>query len=108
MKVKSSITDVRITDNIDDIDKDDINPLFASEKLVDSKGKLISKEIEIWQNGDGIETESKLIRCENMSQSLVLIDIKYENTTDKKVEIYIPHRLQTLKKENEKPSHDSY
>lgn len=102
LKVKSTITDVRITDTLDDIDKGDINPLFASEKLVDSKGKLLSKEVEIWQNGDGIETESKLISCESMTQSLILIDIEYENTTQEQVEIYIPHRLETLAKENDR------
>ena len=102
LEVKSEITDVRVTDNLSDVDKGDINPLFASEKLVDSKGKLLSKEVEIWQNGDGIETESKLISCERMNQSLVLVDIKYENTTDKEVEIYIPHRLETLTKEHDR------
>lgn len=102
LEVKTAITDVRVTDNLNDVAKGDINPLFASEKLADSNGKLLPKEVEVWQNGDGIETESKLIRCESMNQSLVLVDIKYENTTDKEVEIYIPHRIETLVKNNER------
>ena len=100
LKVESVITDIRVTDNINDIDKSSVNPIFESEKIADSNGKLLPKVVEIWRYGDGIETEDKLISCESMDQSLVLVDIKYKNTTDKDVEVYIPHRLETLYKEH--------
>ena len=35
-----------------------------------------------------------------MNQRLVLVDVKYVNTTDKEVAVYIPHRLETLYKEH--------
>ena len=100
LEVKSVITDIRVTDNINNIDINGINPLFKSEKISDSNGKLLPKNVEIWKYGDGIETEDKLLSCESMNQRLVLVDVKYVNTTDKEVAVYIPHRLETLYKEH--------
>ncbi len=100
LKVESVITDIRITDNINGLEENNINPLFGSEKIADSSGKLLPKIVEIWKYGDGIETEDKLLSCESMNQSLVLVDIQYVNTSDKEVEVYIPHRLDTLYKEH--------
>lgn len=100
LEVKASITDIRIADNINGIEKADLVPMYRTDELVDSNGKLLPKEVEIWQNGDGINTETKLISRESMKQSLVLIDIQYENTTDKELEIYIPYRLETLTNED--------
>ncbi len=100
LEVKASISDIRITDNINGIEKADLAPMFRTDELVDANGKLLPKDVEIWQNGDGINTETKLISCESMNQSLVLIDIRYENTTDKELEVYIPYRLETLTNEH--------
>ncbi|MBQ7133843.1 MAG: hypothetical protein IJO20_05045 [Ruminococcus sp.] len=99
LKVKSSISDIRVTDNINELDKSDLNTSFTSDELVDSNGKLLPKVVEIWQNGDGVNTETKLLSCESKEQKLVLVDIEFTNTTDKEVTIYIPHRLQTLAKD---------
>ncbi len=99
LEVKSSISDIRVTDNINELEKSDLNTYFTSEELVDSNGKLLPKVVEIWQYGDGVNTETKLISCESKEQKLVLVDIKFTNTTDKEVTLYIPHRLQTLTKD---------
>lgn len=99
LKVKSKITDIRITDNINGLDKSDINSMYGLGEVADSNGKLLPKTVEVWQNGDGVNTESKLLRCESKEQKLVLIDIEYKNTTDKEVTLYIPHRLETLVKD---------
>lgn len=99
LKVKSSISDIRVTDNINELEKSDLNASFLSDELFDSNGKLLPKVVEIWQNGDGVNTETKLLSCESKEQKLVLVDIEFTNTTDKEVTIYIPHRLQTLTKD---------
>ena len=99
LKVKSVITEVSVTDNISDLDESGINSIYKSDKLSNSSGKLLPKTVEIWQNGDGVETESKLISAESKEQKLVLIDIEYTNTTDKEVTLYIPHRLETFLKD---------
>ncbi len=99
LQVKSKIADIRMTDNINSLDKSNINAMYELSEVADSSGKLLPKTVEIWQNGDGVNTESKLISCESKEQKLVLIDIEYENTTDKEVTLFIPHRLETLTKD---------
>lgn len=99
LEVKSSISDIRVTDNINEFEKNDLNTFYNSDELVDSNGKLLPKVVEIWQYGDGVNTETKLISCESKEQKLVLVDIEFTNTTDKEVTLYIPHRLQTLTKD---------
>lgn len=97
--VKSVISDIRVTDNINGLDSEDINPSFILSEVADSDGKLLPKVVEIWQNGDGVNTESKLLSAESKNQKLVLIDIEYTNTTDNAVDLYIPHRMEILKKD---------
>lgn len=99
LQVKSKIKDIRVTDNVNGLDTNDIYPSFDINEVADSKGKLLPKTIEIWQTGDGVNTESKLLSCESKEQKLVLIDIEYVNTTDKEVTLFIPHRLKTLTKD---------
>lgn len=96
LQVKSKITDIRITDNIKGLDDSDINSMYQSEKIADSNGVLLPKVVEVWQYGDGVNTETKMLSAESKEQKLILVDIEYTNTTDKEVSIYIPHRLETL------------
>ncbi|MBQ8860307.1 MAG: hypothetical protein IJ015_03090 [Ruminococcus sp.] len=98
--VKATITDIRITDSINGIDNNCIYSMYREDKIADNNGKLLSKQVEVWQNGDGVNSERKLLRCESEKQSLVLIDVKYENTTNKEVKVYLPYRLNTLKKDH--------
>ncbi len=101
IKVKSVITGICVTDNINGLDKNDINSFFEIDEVADSNGKLLPKTVEIWQNGDGINTETKMLSTESKEQKLVLIDIEYTNTTDKAAKVYIPHRFETLTKDEE-------
>ena len=96
LQVKSKITDIRITDNIKGFDESDINPMYQSEKIADSNGVLLPKVVEVWQYGDGVNSETKMLSAESKEQKLVLVDIEYTKTTDTEVSIYIPHRLETL------------
>lgn len=99
LEVKTVITNISVTDNINGLDENDINPSFEHDKVADRNGKLLPRTIETWQNGDGVITESKMLSAESKEQKLVLIDIECTNTTDKAVELYIPHRIETLTKD---------
>ncbi len=102
LEVKSKITDIRITDNINGLDKNDINDMYELSEVADSSGKLLPKTVEVCQIGDGINTESKILSSESKEQKLVLVDVEFTNTTNSEVSVYVPHRLETLvKDENE-------
>ncbi len=96
--IKSYIKDIQIKDDINGLNKDGINKFFDILQVADSDGVLLPETIEIWQNGDGVHTKTEFVKSEEKAQQLVLIDIEFENTSDKDVELYIPHRLETLKK----------
>ena len=94
--IKSRIKDILIKDDINGLNKDGINNYFDVSKIADTQGVLLDETVEIWRNGDGINTKTEFVRREKKAQQLVLIDIEFENTSDKDVELYIPHRLETL------------
>lgn len=101
LKVNSKIKDIRITDNINDLDRNGINSSYNLDEIVDKNGKLLPDSVKIWQKGDGVNTAEEVIRIDSEEQSLVLIDMEFENTSDEDVQLYIPHRLSTLKKESD-------
>lgn len=99
LKVETKITDVRVTDSINSLDESCINSVYDLSKVADKNGKLLPKTIEVWQEGDGVNTETQILSTESKEQSLVLVDIEFKNTTDKEVSVYIPHRLEAFEKD---------
>lgn len=97
-QVKSKITDIRVESDAKGISKVDVNNVYDYDKAIGENGRLYPRVTELWQNGDGIDTERKLISTSYVNQKLVLADIYFTNTTDKELNIYIPYRLETLRK----------
>lgn len=100
-EIESKITDIRITDNINELDESGFNDSFELSEVVDANGKFLPRTVEVWRDGDGINTTSKQLSTESKEQNLVLVDIEFKNTTDKEVWVYVPHRLGTLIKNEE-------
>ena len=96
--VKSKISDIRIADDAKDISKAGINTLYDYDKAVDENGRFYPRVTELYKDGDGVNTSRKLISSSHVNQKLILADITYTNTTDKELTVYVPHRLETLRK----------
>ena len=99
LKVNTKITDVRVTDNINQLDESCINSFYDLNKVADKNGNLLPKTIEVLQEGDDINTQTRILSTESKEQSLVLVDVEFKNTTDKEVSVYVPHRLETFVKD---------
>ncbi|MBQ8538546.1 MAG: hypothetical protein IJ433_02730 [Ruminococcus sp.] len=99
LEVESKITDIRITDNINGIDESCINSLYDLSEVADANGNLLPRTVEVWQEGDGVNTETILLSSESKEQKLILVDIEYKNTAGKEVAVYVPHRLETIVKD---------
>jgi len=97
-EVNSKITDIRVCDNAVDIAKEDVNLFYDYTKAVDDNGRLYPKVTELRKYGDGINQSTEIISSSHVNQKLILIDMVYTNTTDKELCVYVPHRLETLRK----------
>ena len=93
----SQITDIRFTENIAELDQDDINNLYRYDEIADENGNLLPKATKIIQEGDGVNTPSaKLLRMEESEQVMVLADITYTNESDEDILAYVDYWLNTL------------
>lgn len=93
----SQISDIRFTENITDLDQDDVNSLYRHDEIADENGNLLPKTTKIIQEGDGIDTPSaKLLRTEESEQVMVLADITYTNESDEDILAYVDYWMNTL------------
>ena len=98
LRYTAQVTDVRITDNLDDISYANINQMYAESGLTDSSGKLLPRNVTVTKAGDGFNTKDELISCEDKEQKLVLIDLIYTNLSGEDTVVYIPYDLETFEK----------
>lgn len=98
----SQITDIRVTENISDLDREDLSDLYPYDEIVNENGDLLPKMTKIIQEGDGINTpSSKVLRKEDSAQVMVLADITYTNESNEDTLAYVDYWLNVLTKDND-------
>lgn len=97
--VSCKVTGVRTLDNISELDQNGFNDLYPRDQMTDENGNLLPHTREVWQYGDGITTDDKLLDSAEVDQKLLLVDFSYTNLTDKDMDVYIPWRLSAMVKD---------
>lgn len=96
--VSTRVADVRVIDNISELDSENINPLFPIHNIADENGDLLPATREIRKYGDGINTNDEVLNREQIAQKIVLIDIDCANLTDQDKVFYVPWQLSAMRK----------
>lgn len=96
--ISCKASDVRVLDSISGLDQNGFNDLYMFDEIADESGNLTPYTREVWQYGDGINTNDKLISSEEVDRKLVLIDLEYTNLTGENRTVYIPWRLSAMTK----------
>ena len=96
LRYTAQISDVRITDRLDELDNSLLNQMYTEEDLTDSSGKLLPRTVTVTKGGDGFDTVDEIISSEEKEQKLVLVDVTYTNLSDEDTVIYIPYTLVTF------------
>lgn len=99
----AQITNVRITDNISELDESCFNRF--PDTITQENGRLIPKEFTTFKEGDGFSSTYEELSVEQKEQKLILAEITYENLTNEDVELYIPYRANVLNKDGNEFSH---
>ena len=96
--ISTRVTDVRVIDNISELNTGNINNLFPLQNIADENGDLLPCTREIRKYGDGINTNDKILHRDQIAQKVVLFDIDCTNLTDQNRSFYIPWRLSAMRK----------
>lgn len=92
----SQITDIRVTENIHDLDPDNFS-LYPYDEIADKDGNLLPKTTKYIHKGDGINTPtSEIIRTEESEQVMVLADITYTNESNQDTIAYVDYWITAL------------
>ncbi len=96
--LSSYISSIHTVTNIADLDPEDFTDLYPLDEIADENGDLLTKKTEIIEEGDGINTATKILSSEDAPQTLILADITYTNHSDIDTVLYVDYWQDTLKK----------
>ncbi len=101
LRFTGQITGVRTVTNIADLDKACFNPGYQYDDIADSEGNLLPKTVEVIKEGDGFEHTREVLSSTEKAQSMILVDIAYENLSDEHFSPYIACGLSVLDKHSD-------
>ena len=105
LRYTAQISDVRITDTIDSLDKSCFNESRPSTEIADANGNLKPKEFITFNEGDGFSSTYEELSRENKEQRLILTEITFENLSDEDIELYIPYGLSVMNRNGDSFTH---
>ena len=101
LRFTGQITGVRTVTNIADLDKTCFNPGWQYNDIADTKGNLLPRTVDIIKEGDGFEPTRKVLSSTEKPQSMILMDITYENLSEEHFSPYISCGLSVLDKHSD-------